>query len=138
MITTLAAARRQPSTQSRSTPRLFDLSGTAVTSISSVWMNFGRSAERARGHVGQNWSRGRAVPGSGRTASPARPGLGCGDSACSSPHPVGVAGLGSLPSSVVPLRAVPGWGARRFPTGTFPPGATQLAVVPLPPSVTHN
>jgi hypothetical protein len=35
------ATHRQLSTRSRSTPRLFDLPGTAITSISTVWMKFG-------------------------------------------------------------------------------------------------
>jgi hypothetical protein len=43
---------------------------------------------------------------------------------------VSVAGLGSLPSSVVARAAVPGLGARLFGTRPFRSGATRLAVVP--------
>jgi hypothetical protein len=75
-----AAARRQPSTQSRSTPQLFALRDSSHVDVDCV-DEFGRSAERDRGNVGRDRSRGRAVPGSGRTASAARPGLGCVDPA---------------------------------------------------------
>jgi hypothetical protein len=44
-------------------------SGTAATSISSVWMKLGVPRNGRGGDVGQDWSRGRAVPGPGCTAS---------------------------------------------------------------------
>src|SRR4051794_1735638 len=50
----------------------------------------------------------------------------------------GVAGLGALPSSVVAGAAVPGLGARLFATRASRPGATQLAVVPTPATVSHG
>src|SRR5437764_14938571 len=43
-----------------------------------------------------------------------------------------VAGWGALPNSVVAGAAVPGWGARPFPTRASLTGATQLAVVANP------
>ena len=77
--------------------------------------------------------------------SPARAGLprpldlvwGVSTWLASSPHPEGVAGLGSLPNSVVALTAVPDLGARRFPTRTLQSGATQPAVVQFPPTDTQ-
>jgi hypothetical protein len=56
----------------------------------------------------------------------------------SSPHPVGVAGLASLPSPLVPWAAVPDLEARLFPTKPFRSGATRPAVVPFPPTATHK
>jgi hypothetical protein len=48
-----------------------------------------------------------------------------------------MAGLVELPNSVVALRAVPDLQARLFWTRAFLPSATQLAVVPFPPTATH-
>jgi hypothetical protein len=133
---TPVAVHRQSSTRVRSTPRVIDLLETKDTSISTLWMKFGRSTERDRGDVGQDCFRGRAVPGPGRTASaPSNWVSRVSTWFASTPHPERVAGLAELPNSVVALRAVPGSRARLFPTscsGRVPRNRRWSRFHPLP------
>jgi len=89
VITQPRRAHRQLSTHSRSTPRLFDLPGTAATSISTVWIKFGRSAERDRSDIGHDFPRGRAVPDPDRTAPRLELVSRVSTRLASSPHPCG-------------------------------------------------
>jgi hypothetical protein len=130
------AAHRQLSTRSRSTPRLFDLPGTATTSISTVWMKFGVPRNAIGGTLGRTALVGAPSPARAGRRRPFDPGLARVDAARVVPASCGVAGLAELPDSVVALRAVPDLQARRFPTRPFRSGATRLAVVPFPSTAT--
>jgi hypothetical protein len=135
----ISGGGRQPSqlsTQSKSTPLLFDLAGTAVTSISTVWITFGRSQSLPR-RVPRNAVRTKPVSLARRTRlGPNRVAHKESNHVCQPrsrrPRTCRDGRVGITTEYVVARAAVPDLEARLFGTRPSPPGAHGLAVVPFP------